>query len=746
MDPSWEFQAPQFVDFAGLGAAGPPAEDGADTFFDVDMESGERLGGEVEVGGVSELVVSDTPTTGVMEVAPAAVEVEEAKEVVEEGKPARKGPSNMVTSWGKGAVKAVGGSKGEGAKAARPETPTRKALRAKVSATIDNIRNSPKMPFRRTPKRLGTNQQSPRLQPPAARRRSVSASGGEVQRSLGRATAALPKTPEVMKKYRQKMAAMEVSSRLTQPTSSSLMKVQPPLKQGLAVRPPASKPTLTLPKEFSFATGRKTAVKPPTGADAPDFSRMLRSYSKEARTQDSTARPTQPVPFPRQERSRRHSADPNAPEAQYKSQAEQILRYQNSTPDRFRSRPQSREKTPKLRNRSASPAARLTIPHTPALATRGRGRTTTALSQEEREAMEHASHQAQQFKAQGVGEALPRYKYGQVEKKACTIPEPFSLHGSMARPVVRMEEEQQHVFTAKPVNKRVMAAPVGVPEKRANILIEPQSPAFSLKSRMAERNLAKAAVVEVVEEPIARARPAPHRGVPVSLPAAAKKSTQPEPFSFEQRDQSTLARREDRMRRVVEQERVARQFHANPVPRAVETGGRLPERQPIALTKPEPFRMAIDERVDARVAKWQEGLKEELEEQRRATNFKAQEARSLVIPPFVPKPSDKPLSEISNFTLHSDRRAEERAVYELERSAKEAGLEGQRRELEERRRRQEEEEVQKQRRAAVHRAQPVKQYKPLEVKPSTKPLTMPESPHLQAGKASKAKTNSTFSQ
>ena len=80
--------------------------------------------------------------------------------------------------------------------------------------------------------------------------------------------------------------------------------------------------------------------------------------------------------------------------------------------------------------------------------------------------MEHASHQAQQFKAQGVGEALPRYKYGQVEKKACTIPEvttpssaplphhtpptdlsptqPFSLHGSMARPVVRMEEEQQH--------------------------------------------------------------------------------------------------------------------------------------------------------------------------------------------------------------------------------------------------------------------------------------------------------------
>ena len=43
---------------------------------------------------------------------------------------------------------------------------------------------------------------------------------------------------------------------------------------------------------------------------------------------------------------------------------------------------------------------------------------------------------------------------------------------------------------------------------------------------------------------------------------------------------------------------------------------------------------------------------QELEEQRKATQFKASAARSLIIPPFVPKPSDKALSEISNFTLH----------------------------------------------------------------------------------------------
>ena len=43
---------------------------------------------------------------------------------------------------------------------------------------------------------------------------------------------------------------------------------------------------------------------------------------------------------------------------------------------------------------------------------------------------------------------------------------------------------------------------------------------------------------------------------------------------------------------------------------------------------------------------------QELEEQRKATQFKASAARSLIIPPFVPKPSEKALSEISNFTLH----------------------------------------------------------------------------------------------
>ena len=75
------------------------------------------------------------------------------------------------------------------------------------------------------------------------------------------------------------------------------------------------------------------------------------------------------------------------------------------------------------------------------------------------------------------------------------------------------------MFHAKPVSKRMMEAPVGVPPKKAAVLIgketstrthscnrgielnyftceEPQSPAFALKSRMAERNLQKAPMPE----------------------------------------------------------------------------------------------------------------------------------------------------------------------------------------------------------------------------------------------------------
>ena len=63
---------------------------------------------------------------------------------------------------------------------------------------------------------------------------------------------------------------------------------------------------------------------------------------------------------------------------------------------------------------------------------------------------------------------------------------------------------------------------------------------------------------------------------------------------------------------------------------------------------------------------------------------------------------------MSNFSLHTDRRAEERRVFEIKMKQKEAEIEGAKRELEMRKKREEEEEVQRLRREAVLRANPIR--------------------------------------
>lgn len=82
-----------------------------------------------------------------------------------------------------------------------------------------------------------------------------------------------------------------------------------------------------------------------------------------------------------------------------------------------------------------------------------------------------------------------------------------------------------------------------------------------------------------------------------------------------------------------------------------------------------------------RLHKWEEDIKRELKEQKEAANFKAKPPMVLEKQPFQPKPSDKPLSEVSNFELHSDRRAREREEFEQLRKQKEAELEANKRQV-----------------------------------------------------------------
>jgi len=773
MDPNWEFQAPQFVDFTKLGAE--EDQDNADSFFDVDMESG---------GRVSQLFPENLPLD--LQNLPKEETIPEEEPAKEEKEDRlKKKPSNMVTSWEGMNVKRMmmqgkpGQGQGPSTKPTRPvrksaeaarkpakqpenkiikqttaaatekpaetqkesrarqqDTPTRAALRQQVAKVVEKVRNSPRL----KPKRLGVHSEVPRLNEAEKSLHGASASLRRRTRSRSPGYRALPGTPEVMKRIRSKMGAVGSYAKETDAfkmrKAATLVDHSKPIRAQPAVKCVA----LTRPTEFKFATATRTSKdrrRSVSVPDAPDFSRMLRSYNKPAAESALNKELTKPVPFPRAEsnsRKRRHSSDIE-PKDQYKSMAEQIGKYQSGTPDRFRTLPRGRSNSPpRTRMRSQSP--RLTVPKTPQLSTRGRSRPNHVLSQAEREQLELEEAKRHQFHAKGVGETLPKFKYGEVERKPCTVPKPFDLHEPY-RPVPQPTEEKVESFHSRPLNKKILQGPVGVPERKLLPMVEPESPAFALKQRMATR---KAPVEPQLEpERIVKAKPVPHFGVPLALPAASKRSTVPEPFSFSDRDHMTAKQKEERIKKLIEEEKAAREFHAQPIARGMEHP-KLPERKVLPPTQPAPFKHAIEQRVETRLNKWQDAVKAELENQRQAALFKATEPKVLTKAPFIPKPSDKHLSEISNFTLHTDRRAEERMAYEIEKKKKEVDLDEMKRQREERKKREQEQEVIQLRKQAVHKAQPIREYKGISIKPSDRALTLPMSPRL----SQRAKTNSTF--
>jgi len=711
MDPKWEFNANQYVDFNKLDEADNP---NVDEFFNFDMESGERVTCEnEEILEKQDVICNDDDVPQKDSVKIYSSEVEEKK---------NRRPANLVTTWGEG-IKRMTKQQGKSSTSSQPRvmTPKRAKLKAYVESTINAVRNSPRL--NKAPKRLDTNTSEPRLKS-SIRRRSSSLTS--VVRYNTKPSATMPKTPEVMRRNRAKLMQGVKDCKVTQGVEA--------FKQKLASNSS---------KTQNVIKGETKVPSKTENSEAPNFNKMLRSYGKsiEVPKTSNNAGITKPVPFKlAPERKRRHSADTK----KFVSQAELVANYHKETPQRFRSRPLNSVGTERIRHRSASPGVpRITIANTPQLSTRGRSRPVTVLSKEEREELELEEQKKNQFKAKGVGETLPKFKYGDVKKKDCTVPRPFHLTGSSKSLEVvskALDDEAAKTFHARPVPKGIMSAPRGIPEKKVAPVIEPESPAFSLKERLANRKPKLETVDPMpVFEAIKVSRSAAHRGVPVTLPPPSKKSTKAEPFSFEQRDKNAQEKKEERIKQVIEEEKKAREFHAQPIMK--EDVVKIRAVPKAAPTKPEPFKFKIEERVETRLNQWQASIEKELEEQRKAATFRATEAKVLEKVPFAPKPSEKPLSEISNFVLHSDRRAEEREAFDLKIKQKEADLAGAKRELEERREREAQEEVQRLRKAAVHKAQPIRNYKGLDIVPSDKPLTLPESPKFRSGSHEKKSAN-----
>jgi targeting protein for Xklp2 len=121
-------------------------------------------------------------------------------------------------------------------------------------------------------------------------------------------------------------------------------------------------------------------------------------------------------------------------------------------------------------------------------------------------------------------------------------------------------------------------------------------------------------------------------------------------------------------------------------------------------------------------------VQEDLQEERKKVVFKAHSSNVLYQAPFVPKKSLKPNTIFDEFPLSSERRAQDRAVYEMNKKEREMeDLEVQRlREIE--REEEEQRNIAMLRKQLVHKSNPIRSYKQVDIMPSKKALTQPESP------------------
>ena len=89
---------------------------------------------------------------------------------------------------------------------------------------------------------------------------------------------------------------------------------------------------------------------------------------------------------------------------------------------------------------------------------------------------------------------------------------------------------------------------------------------------------------------IIRAKPIPHRGVPVILPNFSMKTTNVEPFSFAERDKVAQQLKAKKIEAVLREEEKEKLFKANPMPNLEKIGG-LPDKQQPLPTQAEPFNL-----------------------------------------------------------------------------------------------------------------------------------------------------------
>ncbi|XP_051736571.1 targeting protein for Xklp2 isoform X2 [Ctenopharyngodon idella] len=660
-------------------------------------------------------------------VSPMVKQVETTSSDVTENTPTEV-PSNIVTSWGNGKTTAAPGQ-GQKSVPAQPrrvskrpvprnEKPTAittppvvKKRRVVPTATARRVfdqrrRSSTSRTVRRSGARSSVRLRS---KPAITSKTSDTASASNTTQQKSTEQQELERIEALQKEVAEQRRKNEASYR------AALAGSHLPKKQVLST---------TIPKEFNFRSDSR--MKSHTDVGSADdhlykeinFTSQLRKHpSSPLKAPKGT---TIPKPFNLSRGKRKHDEA-----GAYVPMAQQIEQFQKRTPTRYhlRSR-QSQERGP---SPVKTDKPKITHPKTPQLLTRQRHRPTMVKSTAEIEAEEAEKLQQFKFKALELnrkileGALVPK----KPATKEVTKPEGFQLEIEKRlqerQACKKPEEKEDHTFHPRPLPTRILEEVVGVPEKKVLNPTVPESPAFALKNRV---RIEKKKEEEKPPAPI-KALAVPHF-LPFQPKPPVKSQVEMCPFSFEERERERRVMKEKKMEELRNEE--VPHFKAQPLPKFDEV--HLPEKKVAEPTKPAPFKLMVDERGAAKGERWEQMMKEELKRQAEAACFKARPNSVAHKEPFVPKKENRSILVPEGFQLATERRAKERLEFEKELSEKEALRARMEEEQARAREEQEKEEIARLRQEQVRKAQPIRRYKPVELKKSDVSLTVPQSPNF----------------
>ncbi|CAG9760577.1 unnamed protein product [Ceutorhynchus assimilis] len=374
------------------------------------------------------------------------------------------------------------------------------------------------------------------------------------------------------------------------------------------------------------------------------------------------------------------------------SNAEAIYKFHRDTPKRFRSQPRltTFHSNPNLAH------LKVTVPHSPMLRTKIRTRPCHIMTKEQREQMEFEEIQKIKFKAKPVNKNLHNpSKSVPIERKPVTKPEPFKL---TCPPPKKIIPKQQFVFQALPIPRTIYLPPL-LPEVEKRPVTDPETPMFMKNYKPQKKEATKK--------------------VTGTSTTVVPTRTVPAPFSFENRDNMRLRKREQLIKKMMDEERQGREFRATPMPRSLFKKERTLKSDSSSSTSSGKRCPSTDNICP---------------------QFKAREATVLKKSPFIPSLPNRPATIIVPFQLETESRRVEREEFDRKMKLREEELEQQKQRIKEMQAEQEQQEREKYRKLAEYKANPIKKYKPVEIQLSKK-VTNPVTPLLHQKKSGKDKEN-----